>query len=805
MKISYLWLKEFINTDLSVKKLTEYLTSLGLEVTSVESLDLVLKENFNGVIIGEIINQRDYCNNFNIKLVDVKISKDQIIQIFSRAYNIILNTKVAVAKKNTNIFFKTSLYHFENYYLNQYNVSAILCSEFDLGIGRDYYKLKIFDSSLEVGTVLDNYIYTEKDFIFNIEITPNRSDAISHFGVARDLYAILSYNKEKVNFFQPYYKKKIFLNSNKISFIANIETPNLCQRYSAILLNNINISVSPIWLQNRLKSIGIDSINNIIDICNYVMYTLGQPLEVFDFNSIVNNTIINIGYADVNTKFIGIDGVERNLFGKELIVKDGNNTPLCIAGILVSAKHQINVDTHSILLQASCLNSISIRQTRKMHSINNDSVFRFERGVDPNLTLLALELAFDLICQNSYNSEIVFFIDKCSNPIVNKKILFRYKKMYDLLGYIIPHEEIKQIFLLLNINIVNEYYDSIEVEVEPCRTDVTREIDLIEEVLRIYGYNSVPVINKMQFSKSKMNLDQFWEIESQLANFLIFNGFYEVINNSLMSIDKSIIGRIELLNPLSHDLGMLRNSLIINLLNNISFNLNYQESSIKFFEFGKIYLQKQYKFFECNLLSLVISGKLHYGNWITDSTKVSFFDLKGIVEKILDLLGINNYIEQCFCDEVYDKGIQFLKNNLIIVQLGILNNNLCISKNIKQNVYASDFYLDIIKKLLIKNKKIVKFSKFPMSKRDLSLIIDKNITYYEIKNLVLNTENKLLKNIELIDVYQGENIPENKKSYTISLYIQDHNKNLTDKEIDNCIKQIFNHISSKTNAILRNI
>lgn len=802
MKISYLWLKDFIQTDLSVKKLAEYLTNLGLEVSSIESLNLEVTENLSGVIIGKIINVRDYINDCQIKLVDVKICKNQNIQLFSRADNIILNTKVAVAQKYTNCFLKHSFLNIEKFYFGKEPIFGILCSEFDLGFGKDYLKLKIFDSSLEVGSFVNDYMYLDQDFIFNIDITPNRSDAISHFGVARDLYAILSYNKEKIKFFKPFYKKKIFLNSNKNSVVIKIEAPDDCQRYSGILLNNINISSSPIWLKNRLKSIGVKSINNIIDICNYVMYSLGQPLEVFDFNTINDNTI-KVGYSDLNMEFIGIDGCKRKLTGKELIVKDGSNIPLCIAGILGSKYSQINLNTNLIFLQAAYFNPISIQKTRKIHSINTDTSFRFERGVDPNLTLIALELAVELIYQTSYNSKIIYFIDKYPNPILNKNILFRYDKINSLLGYTIDPKKIKKIFSFLNINILVEYDDSLEVEIEPYRNDVVREVDLIEEILRIYGYNSIPIYDKIKFSKQNFYLDQFWKLESQLANCLIFNGFYEVINNPLIKIDQSIIDRVELLNPLSKDLSMLRNTITISLLDNISFNLSYQESSIKYFEFGKIYFKKNVDFIESNILSLVMCGKFNYGNWITVSREVTFFDLRGLVENILDLLGIKDYSEDYFFDEKYEEGIQFSKNNFIIVKLGILDRNLCISKNIKKNVYSSDFYLDIVQKFLGKKKQIIKFSKFPISKRDLSLIINKKVNYNQIKNIALSTETILLKKIELIDVYEGGKIPNNKKSYTISFYIQDDNKNLTDKEIDYCINKIFDNISKKTKAILR--
>lgn len=802
MKISYSWLKEFINTDLSPENISKYLTDLGLEVESF-SLFKPIKRNLNGVVIGQIIRVFQHPNADKLKVTEVKISENEILKIVCGAHNVRVNQKVAVATLGAKLFIKNSLLKISKCKIRGEESFGVLCSEDELGIGNNSLELKIFDDSVLIGTHLSEYLDLEEDFIFEIGLTPNRSDAMSHFGVARDLNVVLSYKKKFVEFFKPIYQKIIPLTiETNHAFVIQIEDSNLCNRYSGVVLENISVQESPIWLQNRLKSIGLEPINNLVDVTNYVMHHLGQPIHIFDANKISRRTI-KIGMCPRGTEFITVDGIIRKLNGEELMIKDGDDIPLGIAGICGSKNSEITSETTSVFLESAYFNPISIRKTSKVHSIHNGSSFRFERGVDPNLTINALELGVEIIQKISKNSLVVFFNDEYSNPIINKKVIFRYHKIDELLGHKIHREEIKKIIHLLEIDILAEFNDNLELEIKSYRNDVVREIDVIEEILRIYGYNSVPLPQKIQFSKNSVHLNDRLKLEKRLANLLVFNGFYESMNNSLISLDESLHNRIELLNPLSKDLAMMRNQLTSSLLGNIAFNLNRKQSSIKLFEFGKSYTKINKNFIETNLLSLVMCGKSNHENWITPSSKVSFFDLRGIAEQLLDSIGIGNYCEIFFSDEIYSEGIRFYKNNLLILNLGILNEELCSKNDVRKSVFSADFYLDSLQKLSIRSKKFTETIKFPSSKRDLDLIIDKHITYNEIKNIAFDAEKKILKNVQLFDVYEGEKIPKNKKSYSVSFYLQDNDKTLTYKQIDLCMEKIFNQLSRKIQATLR--
>lgn len=801
MKISYSWLKEFIQTDLTPEIISKYLINLGLEVESIKLFKSV-KKKLNGVIIGQIINIKQHSKLSNIKILQIKIAEKKNVQILSNNSNLRLFQKVAVATIGSKIFINESIIKIEKFNIEGENSYGILCSEFELGIGYNYSEIKIFNNFVPIGMTLNKYLNLEKDFIFEISITPNRSDAMSHFGIARDLYAFLNYKKKNVKFFPPKILSPIIKNKNN-SYKIEIENSNLCNRYSGVFLKNIIIDESPFWLKNSLKKIGIESINNIIDIVTYITHSLGQPIQVFDSKKIINN-IIKIGKCPKNTKFISSQGEIINLYGEELMIKNENEKPIAIAGILNSKEFEINSKTNSIFLEAAYFNPISIRKTSKIHSIYTDYSFRFERGVDPNLTITAIKLTVDLLQKNLKTNLIASFIDEYPNFIKNKKIVLRYDKIDKILGYKIHHNEIKKIINLLDINILSEFNDNLILEVKPYRYDVTREIDVIEEILRIYGYNSIPVPEKIQFSNNNIYLKNEFKFETKLANTLVYNGFYECINNSLVPLNQLNNNEIKLLNPLSKDLAIMRSNLINSLLKNIILNIYQKKYLIKLFEFGKIYKNIDNNYFEKNKLSLVFYDHSINRNNIEYNNQSNFFNLKGIVEQLLNRIGIKNHIEILFSDNIYSQGVKFLKNKLSILKLGVLNKEL-YNKKIKNKIFAADIDIDILKKIIIKNHKVKELPKFPFSKRDLNLIIDNNITYYQIKNIAFNTEKQLLKKIKLISVYEGPKIPIGKKSYTISFYIQKDIGTLTDEEINSCIKKIFNKINKETKASLMTI
>ncbi len=801
MKISYTWLKDFIKTNNTLEEISSTLTEIGLEVESTDKFESI-KGSLKGVVIGQVLSVEPHPNADKLKCTKVKISESETLSIVCGAPNVVVNQKVAVATIGTEFTVNNQSFTISKSKIRGEESFGMLCSEVELNIGTDNSGLKIFDDSIEIGTKVADLYDISEDFCIEIGLTPNRSDAMSHFGVARDVFAALSFKKQNVEFIDNKTNPITSENKNK-TFSVEIENPELCARYSAVYLTDVKINDSPNWLKNRLKCIGLEPINNVVDITNYVLHHFGQPLHAFDAEKISKQKV-KIGTCEKGTKFITLDGNERTLNGEELMIKDGENIPLCIAGVFGGKLSGVSQTTTSILLESAYFNPVSVRKTAKNHQLNTDSSFRFERGCDPNLTVKALEFAVDLLKKYAGASVSQALIDEYPKPIKNKTVILRYHKIDKILGHKIHREEIKKIIQLLKIEILSDYNETLELSIPPYRADVEREIDVIEEILRIYGYNTIQLPQKISFSHIKTEENYALIYENKVSNLLVNNGFYECLHNSLVPYDEKIEDKVVLLNPLSSDLSMLRNHLYGGMLETIAFNLNRKQTSVKLFEFGKSYHKINNKYVENQLLTIVLCGKNSDDNWVTPANETSFYELRGTVEQVLSLFGIDEFQEEFSNEEFFNESIRFSKDGKNLAILGSLDKKYTKSKDISKIVFAATIDFQNILNQRNTNKKFKEIAKFPVSRRDLSLILDKKITYQDLKLQAFKSEQKILKKVGLFDVYEGDKIPNDKKSYAICFYLQDENKTLTDSKIDASMSKILKDLQEKYQVELRN-
>jgi phenylalanyl-tRNA synthetase beta chain len=801
MKISYTWLKDFLKTNCNLEEITSSLTEIGLEVESNDKFENI-KGSLKGVVIGQVLSVEPHPNADKLKCTKVKISESETLSIVCGAPNVSVNQKVAVATIGTELTVNNQSFTISKSKIRGEESFGMLCSEVELNIGTDNSGLKIFDDSIEIGTKIADLYDISEDFCIEIGLTPNRSDAMSHFGVARDVFAALSFKKQNVEFIDCK-TDSITSEVKDKTFSVEIENPELCSRYSAVYLTDIKINDSPTWLKNRLKCIGLEPINNVVDITNYVLHHLGQPLHAFDTEKISNQQV-KIGTCGKGTRFITLDGNERTLNGEELMIKDGENNPLCIAGVFGGKLSGVSQTTTSILLESAYFNPVSVRKTAKNHQLNTDSSFRFERGCDPNLTVKALEFAVDLLKKYAGASVSQALIDEYPKLIENKTVILRYHKIDKILGHKIHREEIKKIIQLLKIDILSDYNETLELSIPPYRADVEREIDVIEEILRIYGYNTIELPEKISFSHIKTEENHALIYENKVSNLLINNGFFECLHNSLVPYDEKIEDKVVLLNPLSNDLSMLRNHLYGGMLETIAFNLNRKQTSIKLFEFGKSYHKINNEYVENQLLTIILCGKTSDDNWVTPANETSFYELRGTVEQVLSLFGIDEVQEEFSNEEHFNESIRFSKNGKNLAILGSLDKKYTKSKDINKTVFAATIDFQNVLNQRNTNKKFKEIAKFPVSRRDLSLILDKKITYQELKLQAFKSEQKILKKIGLFDVYEGDKIPNDKKSYAICFYLQDENKTLIDSKIDASMSKILKDLQEKYQVELRN-
>ncbi len=798
MKISYNWLKQFIQTNHTPQELSLILTNIGLEVESLETVQPIVG-GLAGLVIGEVLTCVQHPNADRLRVTTVNVGAAEAIQIVCGAPNVAAGQKVVVATVGTTVYPNEG----EPFKINKSKIRAevsegMICAEDEIGLGVSHDGIMVLAEDAVVGTAAKDYFKMEDDYLFEIGLTPNRADAASHLGVARDLAAFLRTDLKMPDV-------SSFQTANEdLKIGVRVEDTVACPRYSSVSISGVTVKASPDWLQDKLKVIGIRPINNIVDITNYVLHDLGQPLHAFDADEIAGAQVIVKKCAD-KTPFVTLDGVTRELSSEDLMICDAEK-PMTIAGVYGGKNSGVSAETKNIFLESAYFNSVSVRKTAKRHTLKTDASFRYERGTDPEMTVFALKRAALLIQELAggvISSEVG---DLYPAPIAPFDVQVSYKNITKLIGAAIPDEEIKAIITSLGIEVAAESAEGLSLKVPTFKVDVTRECDITEEVLRIYGYNNIEIPAKVNASLSFTSKPDKEQTQHSIADMLTANGFLEIWCNSLTKgvYSKNEEEAVKILNPLSSDLNVMRQSLLMPALESVAYNLNRRSGDIKFYEFGKTYHLINEKYVERPRLMIVLSGANTSEQWNDKPVAVSFYNLKAAVDAILGRLGISNYQTEELSNEDYAFGLKYFRGQQTIVSFGAVTAADKKLADIDKDVYYADFdwdlLLDIVKKNKIVNKEI---PKYPAVRRDLSMLVDTAVTFDTLKTIAFKTEKKLLKNVQVFDVYVGDKLPENKKSYALNFTLQDEDQTLTDKQIDAVMQKIIANLAQTAKAEIR--
>ncbi|CAM1333204.1 phenylalanine--tRNA ligase subunit beta [Tenacibaculum aestuariivivum] len=808
MKISYNWLRQFLQTDWEAEKTGELLTDLGLEVEGIETVESI-KGSLKGIVVGEVKTCIKHPNADKLKVTTVDLGDGQPVQIVCGAPNVAVGQKVPVATVGTTLYdSKGEAFKIKKGKIRGEESYGMICAEDELGLGKGHDGIMVLDDTLTIGTPCSKVFNIETDYVFEIGLTPNRADAMSHFGVARDLRAGLIQQGTNLELISPSVSD-FHVDERTQKIDIEVEDKNLVPRYCGITITDIEVKDSPEWIQNRLKAIGITPKNNIVDITNYVLHELGQPLHAFDANKIKGNKVI-VKTLEKSTKFTTLDEVERVLDKDDIMICDADSNPLCIAGVFGGLKSGVTEHTTAIFLESAYFNPVYVRKTAKRHALNTDASFRFERGIDISLTEYALKRAALLIEEyagGKMSSDILDFYPK---KIEDFEVFLSFENTYKLIGQEIPKETIKNILASLEIKINSVTEGGLGLTIPSYRVDVQREADIIEEILRVYGYNNIEFSHKLNTSIS-FDSDKNVKIENTIANQLTSLGFNETMANSLtkedyvaLSEDLNETHNVEMLNPLSNDLKVMRQSLLFSGLESVSYNINRKNNALKFYEFGKTYHKYESGYQEDKHLTLFVTGNRTKANWKITNKTSDFFYLKGIVINLLSRLGLENLKTTPVKSNVFSEGLILSLGKTKLVEFGVVTKTILKEFSIKQEVLYADFNWQNILPLVGNKKiKIIELPKFPTVKRDLALLLDNKVEFKEIFNLAFQTEKKLLKEVDLFDVYEGDKLPEGKKSYAVSFVLQDENKTLADKQIDKIMQKLKLTFEKNLEAVLR--
>jgi phenylalanyl-tRNA synthetase beta chain len=808
MKISYNWLKQFLQVDWEENKTSELLTDLGLEVEGIETKESI-KGSLEGILVGEVLTCVQHPNADRLKITTVDLGTGDPVQIVCGAPNVAAGQKVPVATIGTTLYDDEGVgFKIKKGKIRGEESHGMICAEDELGLGTSHDGILILNKKLKVGTPAAEVFNIETDQVFEIGLTPNRADAMSHYGVARDFRAGLIQHGINLELITPSVSD-FHVEQRRLRIDVEVENKDLAPRYCGISIVDIEVKDSPEWIQNRLKSIGITPKNNIVDITNYVLHELGQPLHAFDASKIKGNKVIVKTLAQ-GTKFTTLDEVERELHSEDIMICDAESNPLCIAGVFGGINSGVSEKTTSIFLESAYFNPVSIRKTAKRHALNTDASFRFERGIDINFTEYALKRAALLIEEYAGGKVASDVMDFYPEKIEDFQVFLSYESAFRLIGQEIDKETIKNILASLEIKISSETEGGLGLTIPSYRVDVQREADIIEEILRVYGYNNIKFSHKLNTSIS-FNSNKDVSLENIVANQLTTLGFNETMANSLTKEEYSSFSEnfksefnVTMLNPLSNDLKVMRQSLLFSGLESISYNLNRKNNSLKLYEFGKTYHKYEKGYQEDKHLTIFVSGARTKDTWTSLTQNSEFFYLKGIVMSILERIGVTNIKTSPVKSDVFSEGIVLSLGKNKLVEFGVIKKKILKEFGIKQEVLFADF--DWTSILSISGKKKIKVSmlpKFPSVKRDLALLLDQKITFKEIYDLAFQSERNLLKDVGLFDVYQGDKLPEGKKSYAVSFVLQDNNKTLEDRQIDKIMQKLQQSFEKNLGAVLR--
>ena len=806
MKISYNWLKQFIKIDWKSEETAALLTDLGLEVEIVEKYQSV-KGGLEGIVVGHVLTCEPHPDADRLKVTTVDLGNGIPVQIVCGASNVAAGQKVPVATIGTTLFDKEGVaFSIKKGKIRGQESHGMICAEDELGLGESHDGIMILDDALAAGTPAATVFKIENDEVFEIGLTPNRADAMSHLGTARDLRAGMLQSGVNVELITPSVSN-FRVDKRILKIDIDVKETKLAPRYCGVTISGITIKPSPAWLQNRLKAIGLNPKNNIVDVTNYVLHELGQPLHAFDASKINGKVIVKT--LPAGTKFITLDDVERTLHEEDLMICDEKG-PLCIAGVFGGKKSGVSENTNAIFLESAYFNPVSIRKTAKRHQLNTDASFRFERGIDPTITEYALKRAA-LLIQEVAGGEITSdVIDVYPKKMEDFSVFLNFSKVAKIIGQEIPKDIIKKILVSLDIKVNSVSDAGLGLTIPAYRVDVQREIDVIEEILRVYGYNNINFSKKLNASVSNSPRTEDYKVQNSVASQLNSQGFHEMMANSLTTAAYAELSEllkaehnVTMLNPLSNDLATMRQSLLFSGLEAIAYNINRRNGDLKLFEFGKTYHNYPSGYEEKKHLTVFFTGNRNQENWSTTQKPSDFFLFKGYIEAILSKLGIQKTQNQPVTSDVFSEGIGIGLGQETIVELGVVKKSILKSFGIKQEVFYADFNWALVLKLISNKIKFSEIPKYPEVRRDLALLVDQNVSYDSIYNIARQTEKTLLKDINLFDVYEGEKLPEGKKSYALSFTIQDQSKTLTDVQIDKIMSKLQKNFETELGASLR--
>ena len=820
MNISYKWLKEYVDFDLTAQQVADALTSTGLEVDALEEVQSV-KGGLKGLYVGKVLTCEVHPNSDHLHVTTVDLGRNEPQQIVCGAPNVAAGQKVIVADLGCVLYDGDKEFVIKKSKLRGVDSFGMICAEDEIGVGTDHAGIIVLPEDAVVGTPAAEYYHLESDYVIEVDITANRADALSHYGVARDLYAWLVRNGYETSLHRPDCSEYC-VDNEEFPVDVTIENTEACKRYACVSITDCEVKESPEWMQAKLRTIGLRPINNIVDITNYIMMAYGQPLHCFDGDMIKGHHII-VKSQEPGTSFVTLDGVEHKLGDRDLAICN-EEEPMCIAGVFGGKGSGTYETTRNVVLESAYFHPTWIRKSARRHGLSTDASFRFERGIDPNGVIYALQQAA-ILCKKLAGGKVSMQIkDVYPEPINGSKVYLKYDYVNTIIGKDIPQQTIIEICKTLDMAIQSENEDGLELIVPAYRVDVQRPCDVVEDILRIYGYNNVEIPTTLKSSLViKGETDHKQKLENLVAEQLVGCGFNEILNNSLTKgayyseLDKyAETNCVRLMNPLSTDLNVMRQSLLFGGLESIAHNVNRKNSDLRFFEFGNCYYyngeaRNEEKalapYSEDYHLGMWITGKRISGSWTHPDENSSFFELKACVENVLRRIGVTpgTMIIKEGDNNIFSKSLVVEnRGGKMLVQMGIVSKKVLKTMDIDVDVYFADMNWTLLMKAIRKNiVSYAEISKYPAVSRDLALLIDKNIQFSAIEEVARRTEKKLLKSVELFDVYEGKNLPEDKKSYAVNFILQDESATLNDARIDAIMKKLVENLKKNLGAELR--
>ena len=820
MNISYNWLKEYVDFDLTPEEVAAALTSIGLETGSVEEVQTI-KGGLEGLVIGEVLTCVEHPNSDHLHITTVNLGNGEPTQIVCGAPNVATGQKVVVATLGTKLYDGDECFTIKKSKIRGVESIGMICAEDEIGIGTSHDGIIVLPEQAVPGTLAKDYYNVKSDYVLEVDITPNRADACSHYGVARDLYAYLIQNGKQATLKCPSVDA-FAVENHDLDIKVTVENSEACPRYAGITVKGVTVKESPEWLQNKLRLIGVRPINNVVDVTNYIVHAFGQPLHCFDADKIKGGEVI-VKTLSEGTPFVTLDGVERKLNERDLMICNKEEA-MCIAGVFGGLDSGSTEATTNVFIESAYFHPTWVRKTARRHGLNTDASFRFERGIDPNITIYCLKLAAIMVKElagGTISSEIK---DVCVAPAQDFIVELAYEKVNSLVGKVIPVETIKSIVKSLEMKITNETAEGLTLAVPPYRVDVQRDCDVIEDILRIYGYNNVEIPSTLKSSlTTKGEEDKSNKLQNLIAEQLVGCGFNEILNNSLTraayydgleSYPSNHL--VMLMNPLSEDFNRMRQTLLFGGLESIAHNANRKNADLKFFEFGNCYYFDADKknpektlaaYAEDYHLGLWVTGKKVSNSWIHADENSSVYELKAYVENILKRLGLDlrNLVVGNLTDDIFAAALTVhTRGGKRLATFGVVTKKLLKAFDIDNEVYYADLdWKELMRAIRSVKVSFKEISKFPAVKRDLALLLDKNIQFAEIEKIAYETEKKLLKEVELFDVYEGKNLEAGKKSYAVSFLLQDETQTLNDKMIDKIMSKLVKNLEDKLGAKLR--